>query len=306
MILSIFAYLSILFFIAAVLYRSRRIAATPAHLRWELYPVPHERGRKAKYGGSYLEETDWWTKPLSGSRIGELRVMIPEIFLLKGVWEHNRGLWFWSWSFHLGLYSAIAVAFIAIFATIIGTATMLGELTVKIGGIIAVVGYILGALGCLGMLFKRLADKKIRDFTSTAAVFNLLFILAIFVTGIVALYKAANPGYAGQIQIFIYGLVKFDHQMPQEAAVTWHIVVSLLFLIYLPFTHMVHFMAKYFTYHDVRWNDQPNFKGSEMERNINQALEYKPTWKAGHIKADGRKNWVDIATEEIGEDEKKD
>jgi len=302
MTLSIFAYMAILFFIIAVIIRAKRIAATPAHLRWELYPVPHERGDKAKYGGSYLEELDWWTKPIGGSKIGELGVMIPEILLLKGVWEHNRGLWFWSWSFHMGLYAAIGMVFLLILAAIIGPATAIGKLAVDIGGIICIVGYVLGALGCLGMLVKRLADRKLKMFTTTASIFNLLFILAIFLTGIVAIQKT-NPGFVNQLQTFISGLIKFDHYTPQEAAVSWHIIVALLFIIYLPLTHMVHFVAKYFTYHDVRWNDEPNFKDSAIEKDIHKSLEYKPTWAAKHINADGRKNWVDIATEEVGTDE---
>jgi len=95
MTMSIFAYLSVVIFAAVVIYRIIKITSTPVHLRWELYPVPHETGKKAKYGGSYLEELDWWTKPLHGSKLGQLSVMIPEILFLKGVWESNRGLWFW-------------------------------------------------------------------------------------------------------------------------------------------------------------------------------------------------------------------
>ncbi|UCC59921.1 MAG: nitrate reductase, partial [Dehalococcoidia bacterium] len=50
------------FFIAGTYtYRSIKYALMPVHLRWELYPVPHEEG--SKYGGSYLEELEWWTKP---------------------------------------------------------------------------------------------------------------------------------------------------------------------------------------------------------------------------------------------------
>ena len=40
------------------------------HVRWELYPVPHE-AQKAHYGGSYLEESEWWKKPREVSLLGE-------------------------------------------------------------------------------------------------------------------------------------------------------------------------------------------------------------------------------------------
>lgn len=304
MVLSIFAYLSVLIFLAAVIYRIVRIIATPVHLRWELYPVPHESGGKAKYGGSYLEESNWWTKPTSGSKIGELRVMIPEILLLKGIWEHNRGLWFWSWGFHFGLYLAAAAAFLIVATAIIGPSTAIGEIGISIAGTICLIGYILGAVGCLGMLVKRLTDHKLKPFTSSGTIFNLLFILAIFATGLFAISQSGSFDFITRIQRIIIGFVLFKGDIVPKTAAFAHVTVTLLFLVYMPFTHMAHFVLKYFTYHDVRWNDQPNLKGSKLEQKIVEALKYKPTWAAKHIKADGKKNWVDIATEEVGKNEK--
>lgn len=94
MVFNYFAYLSILIFTIAIAYRLFRIYNTPVHLRWELYPVMHEGGGKSKYGGSYLEEINWWSKRIEGSKISEMSFMIPEIIFLKGVWEANRSLWF--------------------------------------------------------------------------------------------------------------------------------------------------------------------------------------------------------------------
>ena len=73
------------------------------HVRWELYPVPHEKG-KADHGGSFLEDVDWWTKPIPKSKTSELMAMGEEIILLKGVFESNKPLWIWTLPFHLGLY----------------------------------------------------------------------------------------------------------------------------------------------------------------------------------------------------------
>ena len=83
-ILLMLSYVSIAVFLAAVIYRAVKLSRLPMHLRWELYPVAHEKGR-ASYGGSYLEESDWWTKPRQSSLAGEMKVMLPEILLLAGV-----------------------------------------------------------------------------------------------------------------------------------------------------------------------------------------------------------------------------
>ncbi len=304
MLLSILAYLALLIFLIGVLYRIIRIYSTPIHLRWELYPVPHEVGKKAKYGGSYLEEVDWWTKPLHGSRLRELSIMIPEIFFLKGVWESNRGLWFWSWAFHFGLYALILMFVLAVVSVIIGPATVIGGIVNILTIIAGAVAYVLGTIGCLGMIVKRTVDSKMKDFTSAAAIFNLLFILAIFITGIIAVLGASPTGLLTQIQYFIKNLVIYDGGSRLNPAISVHLIVILLFAMYMPFTHMAHFILKYFTYHTVRWNDEPNLKGSAIEKQVDKVLNYKPTWAAEHIKGDGKKTWVDVATEEIFKDEK--
>ena len=64
-------YLCVAVFLGAVISRFLKIQRLPIHLRWELYPVAHEKGR-AEYGGSYLEESNWWTKPRESSKAGEL------------------------------------------------------------------------------------------------------------------------------------------------------------------------------------------------------------------------------------------
>ena len=109
--MSLFVYLityaGIVIFCAAVLKRIISYINNPMHVRWELYPVPHEGGGKAEYGGSYLEEVEWWKKPRETSKINELKVMAAEIFGLKAVHEYNRPLWFVTYPFHLGLYFTI-------------------------------------------------------------------------------------------------------------------------------------------------------------------------------------------------------
>ena len=62
MIIQLVTYVSVVVAIIAMIAKAMRYINAPEHFRWELYPVPHEKGR-AEYGGSYLEELDWWPKP---------------------------------------------------------------------------------------------------------------------------------------------------------------------------------------------------------------------------------------------------
>ena len=73
---------------------------TPAHLRWELYPIPKGPRERQRYGGSYFEDSDWWTNPRDTGHKSEATFVLPEVFLLRGVWENFRALWLWSWLLH--------------------------------------------------------------------------------------------------------------------------------------------------------------------------------------------------------------
>ena len=64
-----------------------------------------------------------------------------------------------------------------------------------------------------------------------------------------------------------------------------------------------HFVGKYFTYHKVRWQDEPNRRGSGIEKAILKALNTKQDWAAPHIKTGA--TWADAATEP-GNDRKKE
>ena len=54
------AYVAVIAFVAVALMRIIGYLKKPQHLRWELYPVAHEDPEKVEYGGSYLENTEWW------------------------------------------------------------------------------------------------------------------------------------------------------------------------------------------------------------------------------------------------------
>jgi nitrate reductase gamma subunit len=310
--LYLIAYASVAVFLAAVVIRGLRAMRMPVHLRWEIYPVAHEKGR-AHYGGSYFEDLDWWTKPRHKSRISELMAMGAEILLLKGVWEHNRPLWWRSYPFHLGLYLLIAFLGLIVFGAILqavgvdvvpGSGMIANSLDVLIRAS-GVAGLGLATLGSLLLLLWRLGDKEVRDYTKPAHIANLLFILAGVGTALVA-FAVEDAGFY-RIREFVYCLVTFKfsasetHLLP-GAVVKAAIVLGCLLIAYIPLTHMAHFFLKYFTWHQIRWNDEPNLPGGALEREIMDRLGQPVTWAAPHIGADGKKTWADLATSDMPEE----
>ena len=65
----------------------------------------------------------------------------------------------------------------------------------------------------------------------------------------------------------------------------------------------MHYIAKYFTYHKVRWDDEPNLKegNSSIEKKLAAAMNRPVTWSASHIKSGG--SWGNIALQSDNADE---
>jgi nitrate reductase gamma subunit len=267
----------------------------PVHLRWELAPVPHEKG-KGHYGGSYLEEPEWWSKPREKDHVAEITYMVKEIAFLKALFEHNRPLWWFSFPFHAGLYLLSGVMALLLISGIAGLAglTMPAFITTLIR-VLAATGYLLGAVGAVGVLLSRLFSPQLRQLATPLTFLNLLVLLAFFITGAWAVFSL--PQFVEGLTGFLGALFTADLGVQFPAILTAHLVLAGLFLAYLPFTQMMHFVAKYFTYHEIRWNDEPIVQGDKNDREIQELLQQPVTWAAPHLKADGKRNWVDIATD---------
>ncbi|MCK5377606.1 MAG: hypothetical protein KAJ97_11005 [Acidobacteria bacterium] len=306
MIAYVIAYLGIAFFFIAVVARFLMWSRMPMHLRWELYPVAHEGGGRAAYGGSYLEEGDWWKKKREVSLLGELKVMVPEILFLVALKEHNRKLWTRSFPFHFGLY---LVAIATILMVVGGIAGALAPAWVtapllKVLGILVpfcgAAGLVLGILGAVG-LYQRRMGREMRDYTAPADFFNLIFFVIAF--GVALLTFLLVDRDFSLVSTFVANLVTF-HFVPLGGGGTATLLLSasviLLALLsaYIPTTHMSHFVGKYFAFHSIRWKDDPNLPGGAEEKTIEKMLNQPISWSAEHIKGDGKKTWLEAATEE--------
>ena len=292
--------LGLLIFVVGCVRRIIQYARMPLHLRWELYPVPHEEPSRVAHGGSFFEDVDWWTKPRHRNLIGELRVMVPEILFLKGLWEFNRRLWLSSFLFHFGLYLLIGAAVLVACSTglpllVPGLAgSGFGILLAQLFKITGYAGAVLSIAGAFLLLLRRATDQGLKNYTKPGDFFNLLFFIVAF-AAVAAGYVLRPPGSAG-VGAVARGLFHFDTNVAVGRLFGLGLVLASALVAYIPFTHMAHFIAKYFTYHAVRWDDRPNVRGGSIESAMAQYLTYRPTWSAQHVGADGKKTWVDVAT----------
>jgi nitrate reductase gamma subunit len=301
----IVAYLGIVFFLIACVARFRMWSKMPMHVRWELYPVAHEGGGKAAYGGSYLEDTDWWAKKREVSHFGELKVMVPEILFLVALREHNKKLWTRSFPFHFGLYLVGgATALLLVGGLAVGyLPESIAGLAGKIMGIaipgLGGAGLVLGIIGAIG-LFMRRRGRELRDYTAPADLFNLIFFIVAFGVALVT-FVAYDRDFA-MVTAFITNLVTFNFVPVGDGTGGLLLAISVVLLAlltaYIPMTHMSHFIGKYFAYHSIRWQDEPNLAGGKQEETIHELLSRPVSWSAPHINADGKKSWLDVTLED--------
>jgi nitrate reductase gamma subunit len=287
-------------FIGVSIIRALRYATMPVHLRWELYPVAHES--KRHYGGSYFENKEWWTKPQKKSFAGELQFMGKEILFFSLYYHRNRGYWYLVYPFHIGTYLIVGwlvlifAGALTEFAGITVSATSpdaWGSFMFHVTRVVGVVGFLMVFIGSAGLLLKRSLDRNLRFYTTLTDYFNLSFILAIIISGLFAWYF--HDIAFDTMRNFVEGLITFSPVKGINPATNVHIVLGCLFLVYMPFTGMMHFLAKFFTFHKVRWDDSANLIGSDVSQKVKKSLDQPVSWSASHVPAG--KSWSEVVSQ---------
>jgi nitrate reductase gamma subunit len=233
--------------------------------------------------------------------------MLPEMILLKGLYDHNRKLWYRSFPFHFGLYLAAGFLGLLVLGAVLELAGVVFEGPAAQGGtvllsgvtsLIGLSGLVLGIIGAVALLHARLTDEDLKPYTAFSHIFNLLFI-AVTLALCLAAWVAADLSLA-PFRTYIGSLITLDISASINSPILRATILAASLLIaYIPLTHMSHFFVKWFTWHKIRWDDEPNVRGGRFDVMIEKALKYPVSWSADHVNADGKKNWVDIATEEI-------
>ncbi|MCG2709455.1 MAG: hypothetical protein L6246_03920 [Thermodesulfovibrionales bacterium] len=290
----IFAWSSVFIFVVGAAYKTIKFSTMPQNLRWEVYPVPHEEKEKRHYGGSYMEEMDWAKKPLHSSLAGELVEMGSEIFFLKRVREYNIfGLWPFSMAMHWGIYLLFGWMFLLAIEAILKINAIS-----PITNIVGVVAFILGAFGCLTLIIKRASNRELNLYTAPVDYFNLLLLFSIFAMGIVS--WRVDPSFM-DARRYVAGIIFFNLS-PVTPVVMVTFLLFGLFLIYMPFSKYLHYLAKYFNFHQSLWDDAFKDKGSPKDKRNLEQVGYRFFWSGPHSNPD--KTWLENAQELLIQEKK--
>jgi nitrate reductase gamma subunit len=247
--------------------------------------------------------------------LGELRVMVPEILFLVALKEHNSKMWWRSFPFHFGIYLIIgSTTLMAIngLLNLLSPAVLpgiLGTLLELFIAALGTLGLILGIVGAVGLLHRRMVVWELRDYSAPADFFNLILFVLVFGVALVGFLLLKLDFFSG-VTTLVANLMSFQLVPLAGSGLTVSLpmvsgILMSLLLAYIPLTHMSHFVGKYFAYHSIRWNDEPNLPGGKQEKVIMRALSQHVSWSAPHIKGEGKKTWVDLATKIPEEEDKK-
>lgn len=287
MILGVIIVAAAVLFIGLSLYKAFTYARMPLHARMELYPVPQEKGRH-QYGGSYMEEVEWWRKPRSISKASEMSDMLKEMLFIKKLFDNQRSFWWISYAFHLGIYFLFAWTVLLVagaFTEFAGISVNLHAswwtaalyyLTILTG----VAGFFMTTAGAAMLLIRRIFDPILSKYTTPQEYSNLILLLATLISGIVIWGSDLSFTTAREVTAQALAL-----SIVPNPALTIHLLLLAVTFVYIPVSKMGHYVGKYFTFHKILWENEPNLSGSEMEHKVKTALQNQPVtkWAAPHI-----------------------
>jgi nitrate reductase gamma subunit len=290
-------YFSVTLFIVMTISTFIKYSKLPRHLRWDLYPVPHQGPEGSKY-----QKVDFGRLQPHSSLFHELKEMGQEMLFLKKAYINNPKVWLGSFPLHAGFYLGITWLLLLT----VGAILELNGVSVKTGSqsavsaliyymtlVMGVGSFTLGLFGSLALLWLRIMDEDTRFMSDAVSFFNLALMILLF--GVALAAWLVNDSSFQSIRRHTAGLLKLSPGMVNEPLIVLQMLLFCVFLLYLPFSRMMHFVGKYFFYHNIMWDDEMMKRKSAMENDITAYLQYKMTWSAPHIKKGG--SWVDQVSE---------
>jgi nitrate reductase gamma subunit len=162
--------------------------------------------------------------------------------------------------------------------------------------LVGVISLLLGTIGSLGLIIKRITNQNLRLYSAPIDYFNLVFLAVIFGLGLIS--WRADPDFLGH-QTYL-GNMLFFRPTPVTPTVVAMFFALQAFAIYMPFSKLIHYVMKHFTFTETLWDDAFNLKGSQKDQQIERQLGYTKSWAAPHFSAD--KTWLeDVQSAPMGE-----
>lgn len=287
--LAVLTYFSYIFIFAAYSVKIVKYLRLPTHLRWELYPVMHDE--KCRYGGSYFEDLDWWTGTREKSFWRSFRYLLKDYLYLESYLKKNFSYWLVLYTSHISFILLITFQVLILAGALLNlngieisrtSSNVSGYLLHCLTQFIGPLCFIAGMAGNIGLLIIRIVNRDLRLYASSFMYFGYVFHIALSLSGLVLWLYNDNSFF--QYREFWKGLFTFN-PVNANPVLACFIILMNLHLIYLPFTRAIHYITRLFAFFLIRWDDEPNIRGSKLEKKLIKLFDQKVTWAAPHIQA---------------------
>jgi nitrate reductase gamma subunit len=284
-----FLYLAVGVFVGATAYKIIALARMPRQLRWDLYPLPHRGASGSKY-----QQLDFHQHQAKSHLLLEVWEMAQEILFIKRLLKNNPRLWVGSYAMHAGIYLGVLWVVLLLVGAIVRITAPEASSSMSTGlfRLIPIAGgaaLVLGLMGSVYLLLRRYCEPDLRTMSDRVTFLNLGLMIALFGSALVAWLVADSSLRLLDSQIA--GLITFHPPAPPHPLIAVEFFFFGLFLMYLPFSRMLHFAAKYFFYHDIMWDDEAMMRNSKLERERLKELALPLQWAAPHIKTS--RSWLE-------------
>jgi nitrate reductase gamma subunit len=181
----------------------------------------------------------WTLHPVPEGFASQLKYMAKEIFTFETLYRFNRRLWVGTFCMHMAMLGAVLFLVLNLIGWTQGFP----------------VRYCLWllAVSVIYIFWLRLVDGNLRVLSSFEEYFNLAFLSVVATAGL----RASVPHASSSSRSYILGLLTFQ---PGRTSLAWDQLLAVflvsLFLIYLPWSKMIHYISKYFTYHHINWQKE--------------------------------------------------
>lgn len=286
-----FIYLAVAVFGCATAWKLIAFSRMPRPLRWDLYPLPHRGAAGSKY-----QQLDFHKHKAKSYLLSEIWEMALEIFFIKRLLKNNPRLWVGSYAMHTGIYLGAVWVVLLIVGALVrialpeagsGIITGLFLLIPVVGG----AALVLGLVGSVYLLLRRYCEPDLHTMSDRVTFLNLGLMIALFGSALAA--WLVTDGSFRLLHSHIAGLITFRPVPPHHPLVAIEFFFLGLFLMYLPFSRMLHFAAKYFFYHNIMWDDESMIRHSKLERERFKELAFPLQWAAPHIRTN--RSWLEQA-----------